>query len=93
MANTRLNIAGMAMLYPVFLYYTVTRPIPRKLYTDIICDSGPDGQYVREVLRTKKPGLWKKISAQLHTNNFSFPEMIEFKGIDFTSDFVQNRVI
>ncbi len=61
------------MFYPISLYYGYTRPIPRKLYTDIIADTGADGAYVRETLRVKKPGLWQKISYQLNELNFSYP--------------------
>lgn len=73
MASSRFNLMGMGIFYPLFLYYGFTRPTPRKLYTDLICDSGADGSYIREVLRTRKPGLWQKVSKQLHDNQFNFP--------------------
>lgn len=66
MASSRLNFFGMSIFYPIFLWYGFTRPIPRKLYTDVIADSGPDGQYIRESLKTYKPGLWSKVSTQLN---------------------------
>lgn len=66
MASSRFNFWGMGILYPIFMYWGFTRPIPRKLYTDLICDNGSDGTYIREVLRTRKPGLWSKISHQLY---------------------------
>lgn len=75
MASTRFNFFGMAIFYPLFLYYGYTRPIPRKLYTDIITDVGTDGDYVRESLRMYKPGLWSKISHQLHELKFDFSQM------------------
>ncbi len=93
MASSRMNFFGMCIFYPVFLGWGYTRPLPRKLYTDVIADSGLDGAYVRESLRTYKPGLWSKISAQLHTLNFNFPEMHEFKGTTFPSNFVTNRTV
>lgn len=76
MTNSRFNLMGMGVFYPLFLYWGFTRPIPRKLYSDIICDNGADGTYVREILRTRKPGLWHNVSKQLFENNFNFPEMI-----------------
>lgn len=93
MASTRYKWMGISIFWPLFMYYGFTRPTPRKLYTDIICDSGPDGTYVREMLRTRKPGLWSKVSHQLHKNNFNFPEMNEFKGTDFGWGFIGSRII
>ena len=93
MASKRLNFFGMSIFWPVFLAYGYTRPIPRKLYTDVIADSGADGAYVRESLRTYKPGLWRKISSQLHTLKFNYPEMNEYKGTTFPSNFVTSRVV
>ena len=82
----------MTIFYPIFLWWGFTRPVPRKLYTDLICDDGADGSYIREVLRTRKPGLWNKVSAQLHKNSFNYPEMNEYKGVDFNTGFVNHRV-
>lgn len=82
----------MTIFYPIFLYWGFTRPVPRKLYTDLIADNGADGSYIREVLRTRKPGLWAKISQQLNDNHFSFPEMNEYTGTDFGNGFVQHRI-
>ena len=70
----------MTIFYPIFLYWGFTRPVPRKLYTDLIADNGADGSYIREVLRTRKPGLWANISKQLFKNHFMFPEMNEYTG-------------
>ena len=93
MASARYNFVGMTVFYPIFLYFCFTRPTPRKLYTDIICDDGSDGTYVREVLRTRKPGLWTKVSAQLKANHFNFPEMNEYRGTDFGWGFAASRVV
>ena len=93
MASSRLNFFGMSIFWPVFLAVGYTRPLPRKLYTDVIADSGPDGSYVRESLKMFKPGLWSKVSAQLNILNFNFPEMHEFKGTTFPSNFVNHRTI
>lgn len=93
MASSRMNFFGMSIFYPVFLAWGYTRPLPRKLYTDMVADTGLDGAYVRESLRTYKPGLWSKISSQLHKLNFNFPEMHEFKGTTFPSNFVSSRTV
>ena len=93
MASARFNFMGMAIFWPVWMYYGFTRPMPRKLYTDVIADSGPDGSYVRETLRVKKPGLWQKVSAQLHENRFNYPEMNEYSvGVEFPTGFVSSKV-
>jgi hypothetical protein len=92
MGNSRFNLMGMGVFYPLFLYWGFTRPIPRKLYTDLICDNGADGTYIREVLRTRKPGLWNKISKQLFDNRFNFPEMNEYQHTEFGAGFVQHRI-
>jgi hypothetical protein len=47
MATTRFNFFGMSIFYPIFLYWGYTRPMPRKLYTDLIADTGSDGDYIR----------------------------------------------
>ena len=80
MASARFNFFGMAIFWPVFMYWGFTRPIPRKLYTDVIANSGPDGSYVRETLRVKKPGLWQIVSQQLHQSKFNYPEMHEYQN-------------
>lgn len=75
------------------MYWGFTRPIPRKLYTDLICDNGQDGTYIREILRTRKPGLWSKVSHQLFENKFNFPEMNEHISKEFGWGFVGHRVV
>ncbi len=64
--QARLNLIGMAIFYPAAVMWLVSRPVPRKLYTDIITDTSADGTYVREALKQRKPGLWQKISSQLY---------------------------
>lgn len=88
----RYNFIGMTIFYPIFMYWGFTRAVPRKLYTDLICDTGTDGTYVRETLRTRKPHLWQKISKQLYDNKFMFPEMNEYTVQEFGAGFVNQRV-
>lgn len=66
MAGSRLNLLGMVLFYPMTLYFFggVNR-IPRKLYTEVLADEGDDGNYVREMLRLRKPELWNRIAPQL----------------------------
>ena len=73
MGNSRYNLVGMSIFYPAFLYLGYTKPIGRKLYTDLLAAKDDDGTYIRETLRTNNPGLWSNISAQLNSKNFSFP--------------------
>ena len=79
MASSRFNFLGMFLFFPPILYYGYTRPIPRKLYTEILADNGSDGNYVRDCLVTHKPGLWNKISQQLEAHGFNFPQNIRNK--------------
>ncbi len=37
----------MSITYPLACWYGYTRPIPRRIHTEIICDYGEDGTYVR----------------------------------------------
>ena len=92
MASSKFTLLGMGIFYPIFLYYGFTRPVPRKLYTDLILDNGADGSYIREILRKRKPGLWQKVSRQLFENNFNFPEMNEYKHTEFGAGFVSHRI-
>ena len=92
MASSRFNFIGMSIFYPIFLWWGFTRPVPRKLYTDLIADNGVDGTYIREVLRTRKPTLWQKVSKQLYKNHFMFPEMNEYTGTDFGAGFMSTRL-
>lgn len=92
LASSRYNFLGMTIFYPIFLYWGFTRPVPRKLYTDLIADHGQDGEYIRETLRTRKPGLWDKLSKQLYENKFIFKEMNECTVSEFGSGFVNHRV-
>jgi hypothetical protein len=56
---------GMFLFYPIALYWGYTRPLPRKVYTELLTDPGDDGEYIRDCVAYHKPGLWKKISTQL----------------------------
>lgn len=81
MHSTRLNCFSIILVYPIFCYWTCTAKIPRKIFTDVICDNGTDGAYIRKTLSEKKPGLWKVISKQLSNRNFNFEEMYEYNGV------------
>jgi len=65
MASSRFNFFGMAVFYPISLYFGYTLPIHRKLYTELLTDTGDDGDYIRDCVAYHKPGLWKNISKQL----------------------------
>ena len=36
-----------SLTYPMACWYGFTRPIPRRLHTQILCDEGEDGTYIR----------------------------------------------
>jgi hypothetical protein len=41
----------MSLVWPVTCWFGYTLPIPRKLYTDILCANDEDGAYVRNRIR------------------------------------------
>ena len=90
MAQTRFNLIGMSMFYPLVLYTFMTkRCIPRNLNTEIIADTGDDGEYVREMLAARKPGLWSVITPQLANLGYNFKEMtnVTATSIEFPNAF------
>jgi len=46
----RYLFTAMSLTYPLACWYGFTRPIPRRLHTEILCDEGEDGTYVRSRL-------------------------------------------
>ena len=75
------------------MYYGFTRPIPRKLYTELVADNGDDGDYIRTMLSEKKPGLWKKLSSQLDHLGFNYPQMYESQSTTEFPNFVPASVV
>jgi hypothetical protein len=64
--------------------------VGRRVTTEIIADEGEDGTYVRETLRTKRPGLWRGLSYQLYKLGYNFPEINELKtNLEFSTDFAK----
>ena len=77
MASSRFNFMGMVIFYPIALYVGYTRPYHRKLYTELFSDPGDDGDYIRDCVSYHKPGLWKKVSAQLEGLGLEFKQNIK----------------
>jgi hypothetical protein len=91
-ATSRFNFLGMALMYPIFIYMAINVPIHRKLYTELIADSGDDGEYIRNCLSFHKPGLWKKLSRQLNHLDFNFKQNLVSKNpIEFPTNFISSR--
>lgn len=64
---------GMAMFYPLVVYMAATKVrVPRKLYTDVLADTGDDGEYIRQMIASRKPGLWNFITPQLERLGYNF---------------------
>ena len=40
-----------SLTYPMACWYGFTRPIPRRLHTQILCDEGEDGTYIRYLIK------------------------------------------
>ena len=82
----------MVIFYPLTMYYMYTKPLPRKLYTDLIADDGDDGDYIRNSLILHKPGLWTKISPQLEALGIETRENLRSaNSINFPVAFVSAR--
>lgn len=93
MASSRFNFFGMTLFFPLALYWGYTRPVHRKLYTEILTTPGDDGDYIRESLAFNKPGLWKKISAQLTDLGFDFKQnLTSTTTTEFPTDFVSSKI-
>lgn len=80
MASSRFNFMGMIIIYPLALYAGYNRPISRKVFTELFSDPGDDGDYIRDSVSYHKPGLWKKVSAQLEGLNLEFKQNIKTKN-------------
>jgi len=56
---------------------------PNQYFHEIVSQPAPHGTYVRRSLKEHFPVWWNDISANLHQNGFSLPEMNEYdKSID-----------
>ena len=51
---------------------------PNKAFHELMCQPAPHGSYLRRTLKEHFPVWWRETSAQLHTNGYSLPEMIEY---------------
>ncbi|KAL4471538.1 hypothetical protein ABPG74_008431 [Tetrahymena malaccensis] len=79
----------MSVVLPFTCWYAYTTPIPRRLYTEIICSNNADGAYVRNRIKQQKPGIWRKLSQQLYNKNFRFPELNQdLTATEFPLDYV-----
>lgn len=78
------------LAYPLTCWFTMSLPIPRRLYTEILTDPDIDGTYIRGRIKNGAPGLWRQLSRQLFNKGYRFPELNEVTdGITkFPSDFV-----
>ena len=56
----------MSLILPLTCWHGYTTPLPRRLYTDILCSNDLDGTYVRSSIKIAKPGLWRRLSRELY---------------------------
>lgn len=85
----RYNWVVFSFFWPFTTLLLCSRPIPRRLYTEVLTDDGDDGTYIRSTLKYKNPGIWRKLSTQLHQKGYDFPEINEnHNNTQFPSDFV-----
>lgn len=89
-ASYRIQWPYFLTAYPVMCWIGFTTPIPKQLYTKILADTEEDGAYVRNVIKMKKPGLFRKLSKELYRKGHRLPEMHEVteNQIHFPTDIV-----
>jgi len=77
------------LLYPFTMWRMGRVPIQRRGFTDILCDEGHDGSYIRSTLRRTNPGLWGFVSKQMYDLGYEFEEINELRtNTEFTRTFV-----
>ena len=76
-ASYKFYFGPFVLLYLVQNYRNNQKQIPRRLYTEIFTDNGPDGKYVRNEMRESTPRLWAHVSSQLFNLGYRFEEMNE----------------
>ena len=75
--------------YPFFMWKMARAPIPRRVFTDLLCDNGDDGTYLRSVMKNERPGLWSAISKQMYCLGYKFDEINELRtNTEFSNSFV-----
>lgn len=78
-----------AFVYPMIAFKMGRVPVPKRVYTDLLCDEGQDGTYLRSTLRQEQPGLWSFISKQMYDLGYQFEEINELRtNTEFTRTFV-----
>ena len=76
-AGYKMLFTPFVMLYIFQNYRNGYKMVPRRLYTEIFTDEGPDGRYVRSELKESTPHLWSHVSKQLYDLGYRFEEMNE----------------
>ena len=51
---------------------------PSSTFHDLVCQPAPHGSYVRKTMKEHFPVWWNTVSANLHANGYSLPEMNEY---------------
>jgi len=51
---------------------------PNKAFHDLVSQPAPHGSYLRKSMREHFPVWWSQVSANLHANGYSLPEMNEY---------------
>jgi hypothetical protein len=47
----RYLFTGLSVAWPITCLFGYTLPLPRRLYTEILTDTGADGDYIRQSIR------------------------------------------
>lgn len=51
---------------------------PSKIFNELVSQPAPHGTYLRRSLKEHFPVWWHSVSAQMHNNGLSLPEMNEY---------------
>ena len=66
-------------IYPLMMWRWTHYPKGCRILTEIMTDPTDDGTYIREQLKTHRPGLWREVSEQLYNLGYEYPEINELR--------------
>ena len=83
-ALSKVRYPLMSLTFPIICYWLYSKPLPRRLYTELLAGDNDDGTAIREEISTRMPGYWLRLSSQLHKLGYDYPEMHEYsKRVEF----------
>ncbi len=81
----RSAVHGWYLRFPMAMTFTTFFALqganwyrPSKEFHELMCQPAPHGGYLRRTVAEHFPVWWKQVSADLHDNGYSLPEMNEY---------------